>query len=316
MTAVTFLPGGNLLAVAGWQPGKGGMLSLWDSADGRLVQEVAAGRTEVLSVAASPDGRLIASGDGDGNVEVWDAQAARELWSQRFGTRALAVAFSPAGAGAAAPVLAAADGSGTVRLLDAATGRTVRTLPGRFPAASLAFSPDGATLAAGRTDAGIVVWRLDSAAPPRTLRAPGDYFATETGFVTFSADGSVIAAGGHGKDVALFDARTLTLRKELRGHAHAPTAAVFFPGGRLLTAGEERSLILWQQDPGAILATWVFLPADPSRGWQDEWVGYTPRGEYAGSASLDRLHGWILGGETFPVDESGEMRRVDRLLHE
>jgi WD40 repeat protein len=185
--------------------------------------------------------------------------------------------------------------------------------PGRSVVESLAFSPDGRTLAAGRREAGIEVWNLDSAAPPRILRAPGDSFGTVPGFIAFSLDGRLIACGGHGKDVALFDARSLALVRELRGHAHAPTAAAFLADGRLVTAGEERSLIMWAPDAGALLATWVCVPADPMRGWNDEWLAYTPGGEYTGSESLARLAGWILSGEVVSNGE-GAPRRVDYLF--
>jgi WD40 repeat protein len=308
VTAITFLPDSPLLVVAGWLPGKGGMLSLWDSHDGRLVRDYPAEHTEVLSVAVAPSGRVLAGGDGEGTLSLWNVQTAQKHWTRRFSPGIKAVAFSPAGTS-----LAVADGTGAVRLVDPETGKILRMLPGHSAVESLVFSPDARILAAGRREAGIEVWNLDSDAPPRNLRAPGDYFGTMPGFIAFSLDGRLIACGGHGKDVALFDARSLSLVRELRGHAHAPTAAVFLPDGRLVTAGEERSLILWDPDQGSRLATWVYVPADPARGWNDEWIAFTPGGDYTGSASLARLGGLILGGEVVGPAK-GAMRPVDRLF--
>ncbi len=127
--------------------------------------------------------------------------------------------------------------------------------------------------------------------------------------IAFSPDGRYIVCGGHGKDIAVFDVAQRALHCELRGHGHPATSAAFLPGGRLLSGGDERTVRLWDLNPGQLLATWIAVPADEQQHWADEWVGFKPSGEFVGSMQLDRLVGWQSGGDFFSGAEGGDRRR-------
>ena len=104
---------------------------------------------EVYSVAFSPDGKTLASGDADSTVRLWDVAAHQPIAAPLTGhTDAVdSVAFSPDG-----KTLASGSIDGTVRLWDVATGRQIGTLPTGHTGlvSSVAFSPDGKTLARQR----------------------------------------------------------------------------------------------------------------------------------------------------------------------
>ena len=310
VTATRFLFGGEQLAVAGWIPDQGGMLSLWDANSGQHVRNFAVAGSEVLSIAVSPDGRTLASGDAQGNLQLWDAQSAAKGKSYKHGQPVKAITFSKDG-----KRLATADAERTVRLFDPASGAVVRTLKSRSHIESLDFSPDANLLAAGTREPGFELWDLKAGTASRALKASGDYFANMPGYVAFSPDGQYVVCGGHGKDIAVFDVASGNLKCELRGHAHAPTAAAFLPDGRLISGGEERTVRLWDLNLAKCLATWIVMPANRAQQWNDEWVGFKPSGQFVGSSSLDRLIGWQSGGEVIDAPERANgPRRVENLF--
>ena len=276
---------------------------------GTAVRKFAVGKAEVLSIAVSPDGRTLASGDGAGNLELWDVPSGAKKRSHQHDQLIEAVAFAHDG-----KLVATGDAQRTVRLFDAASGGLVRTLGSRSYVESIDFSPDGNWLAAGTRTPGLEIWDLRKAGASRTLKASGDYFDHMPGYVAFSADSRYVACGGHGKDIAVFEVASGRLHGELRGHFHASTAAVFLPDGRLVSGAEERTVRLWDVVAGKLLATWIAMPADAAQGWTDQWVGYRPSGAFAGSGNLDRMLGWQTGGEIMLGAEGGEHRRVESLF--
>lgn len=303
-TAIDFVPGGDQIAVAGWIPENGGMLSLWDATGGKHLRDFAVQNAEVLSIAVSPDGRTLASGDADGNLDLWDVPSGKKSRSHQLDHPVEAVTYSADG-----KLLAVGDADRTVRVFDASSGAIVRTLKSRSYIESLDFSPDATLLAAGTRDPGLELWDLRGDAPSQTLKVEGDHLAVMAGFVAFSPDGRFVVCGGHGKDIAVFDVAKRAPHVELRGHGHPATAITFLPNGRLISGGEERTIRLWDPSAGKLQVTWNLVPADQKQNWDDQWVGFKPSGEFAGSTRLDRLVGWQSGGDVLVGPESGDRRR-------
>jgi WD40 repeat protein len=129
-------------------------------------------QTDANAVAFSPDGQLLASGDADGTVQLWNPASGQPVGSALpVGGSVNAVAFSPDGR-----LLASADADGTVQLWNPASGQPVG--PPRLVGSSangVAFSPDGQRLASADAD-GTVQWWTPATGQPSGLDN-GGWFA-------------------------------------------------------------------------------------------------------------------------------------------
>ena len=140
----------------------------------------------VYSVAASPDGKILAAGCSDGAIRLFD-RATGVMRGTLAGHRAevRAVAYSPDGR-----TLASAGGdyrnheeAGELKLWDLAEGRVRHELVGHTALVwSVAFSPDGRTLASGAWDNTARLWDAGSG----RLRAVLEGHRDAVRFVTFS----------------------------------------------------------------------------------------------------------------------------------
>jgi WD40 repeat protein len=75
-----------------------GEVKLWDVATGKELQTLKGHKAGVFSVAITADGKMLASGSGDGTVKLWDVSAGMELCSLKGHTGAVySVAFTADG---------------------------------------------------------------------------------------------------------------------------------------------------------------------------------------------------------------------------
>ena len=257
--------------------------SVWKHArTARIVVPNANGGTFIERVAISPDGRMIAFADMDGErstIWLWSRESKRLRAIALGRTGGLGgLAFSSHGS-----LLASAGFDGKVRLFDVRTRRQVAALESRTSSGStptqydVAFSPSGQTLASAGGDGSIMFWDVASR---RELGAPLTQDTAAVYSVSFSADGKTLASGSLDGTVRLWDVPARRALLTLSGHTNYVFGVAFNRRqNTLASAGADGTVRLWSnislQSAIARLCSYVSGPAD-ERLWHriEPSIGY------------------------------------------
>jgi WD40 repeat protein len=199
----------------------------------------------VAAVAFSPDGQVLAAGDGDGFIDLYNTATYTVIatLTEPSGLGVNSIAFSPDG-----QTLAAADGDGHTYLWNTTIRRITATLtdPTGWAVDSVAFSPDGRTLATADGDGHIYLWNTVTHAISR-LTEPA---LGSNGFLStpvFSPDGRTLATTDGYGTIYLWDiaAGRITATATDPGTQDVNSLA-FSPDGRTLAAADANgSTYLW-----------------------------------------------------------------------
>ncbi|ODG97401.1 serine/threonine protein kinase [Nostoc sp. KVJ20] len=205
---------------------------------------------EVLSVAISPDGNTLVSGDRGYTIKLWNlatGEQIRTLTGHSFLVNS--VAISPDGNTLASVVWP----NSSIELWNLPTGEQIHTIKGHSNVVrSVAFSPDGNTLASGSVDGSIKLWNLATGEQIRTLKGHSD----EVKSVAFSPDGNTLASGSFDNTIKLWNLATGEQIRTLTGHSNDVKSVAISPDGKTLASGSyDNTIKLWNLATGELIRT-------------------------------------------------------------
>ncbi|MBN1889811.1 MAG: PD40 domain-containing protein [Thermoflexales bacterium] len=236
VSSIALSPDGKWLAAAI----EGEVIKVWQ-VPGFQAHSLPEYSRDAVTVAFSPDSRLLAFVSYDGGLVLWNVLGRREQGAiYRPGalsmTGALGVAFSPDGQVLAVLVSGPPglnDEGESIELWEVSGERKVRTLAGaRYYYRSVnrpAFSPDGTLLAALGKGGTVKIWEVASG---REIHALSIKNTLGEGCVRFSPDGLLLATGA--RSTQLWDVAS---GRELRTLTGSAESLSFSPDGTSLAAG-------------------------------------------------------------------------------
>jgi WD40 repeat protein len=275
LTAAAFSDDGSRFAAGG----RDGTTRVWSAAGGPPVAVLRGQRARVYDVGFGAPDRVVSAGD-DGTARIWDAGRTRS-WTVPSVTRN--VDFSGDGR-----LVVTGSDDGEARVREAATGAPYASLSGPRGYMTARFSPTADDVLIGSDGRhGAAIWPVssDAASPVAEIAADrgmnfarfgpaGDrivYADTEGVLVVhplasgaditpgavpedvwdaqLSPDGTHVAAVPEQGEVLIWDlARPARPAQTLEGHRGKVLALAYGPDGRIVTAGADRTVRIW--DPG------------------------------------------------------------------
>jgi serine/threonine protein kinase len=208
----------------------------------------------IYSVAYSPDSSIVASGNGDGTITLWDVATQQgnatlpDINTENWNSFANSVAFSPNGS-----MLAASYDAPAITLWNVGARSQITTLPAdtRWWVYAVAFSPDGSLLAsgngdndpsAGSNDGGVQLWDIAS----RTMTANLTSTNSGPGSLAFSPDGATLANVNGSGSITLWHVAARTGTATFTSASYAAKCVAFSPDGTTLASGNnDGTITLW-----------------------------------------------------------------------
>jgi WD40 repeat protein len=203
--------------------------------------------TSVLAVAFSPDGKVLATGEKDGRVRLWNVITGKELLTLRGHSNWVnSVAWS-----GDSLTLASGSDDKTVKLWNVQTGDCVRILEGHGNSV-LSVAWNGDTLASGSHDKTVKLWNVQSGDCVQTLEGHSDSVRS----VAWSGDNLTLASGSNDKSLKLWNVQTGHCVQTLKGHKSAVRSVAWSGDSQTLASGsDDKTVKLWNVQTGNCVRT-------------------------------------------------------------
>jgi WD40 repeat protein len=247
---------------------------------------------DIWGIAASPDGRWLATAGSDKTVKIWDAQTLKLIRTlEGYPDLVWCVTFSPDSRYLASGS-AEDESHGQVRVIEVASGREVLHFRGhRKLVLGLGFHPDRPWLASSSLDGSVCLWDVNAGKSLGLLHQ----FDRPVYSVAFRPDGQCLAASCLDNRIAVWDlagpfSGVAPPSRYLMGHTAGVYSVGFSADSRYLASGSEQgTMILWDAQ------TWVPITTLRSGTGQIRGIAFSRDGELlAGAAYVAPTIVWDL----------------------
>ncbi len=213
-------------------------INLWNLKSRKFTRSFVEHTSNVLSLAVTPNGKVLVSGALDG-IRMWDLLQQRPLGIlTRFDNSINTVAISPDG-----QTLASGDNIGVIKLWDLSSGRLIRTIAGAHynTVTKIVFTPDGRTFVSASRDRTIKVWNVTTGQSVRTLTGDNNWVND----IAINPNGQTLASAAR-DGIKLWNLTTGELITTLYGHSDWASVVAFSPDGtKLATGGFDTRVNVW-----------------------------------------------------------------------
>ena len=229
----------------------------------------------IWSVAFSPDGKLLATGDTKGEILLRRVADGQVLCSFEGHTSyVVSLSFSPHG-----DILASSGCDFTAKLWDINTGQCLHTLKEHeHEVWSVVFSHDGKTLASGCDDTKARLWNVNTG---ECLQVFQGHENIVTSVVII--DGQEVLSGSHDNTIKLWDIETGECKKTFHGHDNeVRSLTVSFDGQTFASSSNDCTIRLWNIQTGECLRV---FQGHSNGVWS---VSFSPDDQTIASGSIDQ----------------------------
>jgi WD40 repeat protein len=314
--AVAFSPDGSTLASGDTDYR---LVIFWDTTTGRPLRDPLPHPTRVLSLAFSPDGKLLLVG-ADPTTHLWNVATGKPHAPPMSHAQSVwRVAFTPDG-----KFFAGGAWSPLIRVGETQSGRAtgVEVKHGER-AQSIAFSGDGRRLFTGASNGSVQVWDRDTGRP---LGKPVFLHREAVSDLRLTPDGKRLLTGSNDGSAHLWDAETFASLSPPFAQQGAVSAAMD-PSGRLVITGSEDSTArVWDAATGKPIGPALphsqhvcrvdFHPREPlvatcSGGFGGEGAAYLWEIAPEVRGDVTRVRLWVELLTGMKLEENGEFVILD-----
>lgn len=261
---------------------------MWDVRTWEKAADLPGHSDDIMDIAFSPDGRLIATAGGE--IRIWETGTGKSVAVLK--DPSWRVVFSPDG-----KWLGTLNTPTTAHIREVGTWRDVTDLRGHIKRLrTIVFSHDGSRILTAGEDNTARLWETGTWRELAVLEGHTDRVEE----VAFSPDGRSVLTASWDRTARLWDAATGKLISVLEGHTEFINSARFSPDGHLIATAGDSTVRIWDGTTGqAVIVIPVFTQGLDSSGSQRAVRSaiFSPDGKsllVSGSDATTRIYSWEM----------------------